>query len=318
VSRYLLDRLFQVVPLLFGITLISFFLVHLAPGDPVALLYGPDVSPEEVIRIHADWGLDRPIVVQYFMWSWRFLQGDFGRSYVDGRPALAVILERVPRTLELTLTALAFANLAGMLIGTLSAVRRGSAFDRVSSLVATTCYSIPNFWFALLLILLFAVQLRWLPTAGTSSLRGQPSLLDQLQHLVLPAFVMSLRELGRMVRFTRSSILEALSQDYIRTAHAKGARPRQVVVRHALRNALIPLITLQGLAFPQLLGGSIVVESIFAWPGIGRLAFESALQRNYTVIMGITVFIGILVIAGNLLADVGYVLTDPRIRYEVT
>jgi peptide/nickel transport system permease protein len=301
---------------LFGITLISFFLVHLAPGDPVALLYGPDLSPEDAARVHADWGLDQPVAVQYFVWSWRFLQGDFGRSYVDGRPALVVILERVPRTLELTLTALVFANLAGILVGTWSAVRRGSAFDRLSSLVATTCYSIPNFWLALLLILLFAVELHWLPTSGVSSSRGQPSLLDQLRHLVLPAFVMSLRELGRMVRFTRTSVLEALGQDYIRTAHAKGARPRRVVVRHALRNALIPLITLQGLAFPQLLGGSIVVESVFAWPGVGRLAFESALQRNYTVIMGITVFIGVLVIAGNLLADVGYVLADPRIRYE--
>jgi peptide/nickel transport system permease protein len=313
---YALRRLLGAVPLLLGISLIAFVLIRLAPGDPVGMLYGPDEPIEDIARVRASLGLDQPLPVQYLAWLRNVLRGDLGRSYSDGRPVLAVIVERVPRTLQLTLSALALALVGGLSIGALAALRRNTALDALATALATACYSIPGFWLALLLILVFSVQLRLLPSGGVGTLRGERTLRDGLAHLILPAVVLSLRELGRIVRFTRAGLLDVLESDYIRTARAKGLREHSVVWSHALRNALLPLITLLGLAVPGLLGGSIVIESVFAWPGIGRLAYEAALARNYPLIMGLTLCIGALVIIGNLLADLGYGLADPRVRLD--
>jgi len=313
--RYVPGRLLQSVPLLFIITLIAFAILHLAPGDPAALLYGTDISAEQRAQIRAAWGLDEPVPVQYLKWLGNLLRGDLGRSFVDGRPVLLVIAERIPATLQLTLSGLLIALALGLTIGIIAALRSHSPIGYISTLFATFFYSLPNFWLALLLILIFSVWLRLLPSGGIESLRGPSGLGDRLAHLVMPAFVISLREMGRLIRFTRASLMDALSQDYVRTARGKGLSMHQAAMRHALRNALIPIVTLLGLSLPQVLSSSIIVETVFGWPGMGRLIVESAFQRNYTVLMGEIVIVGLLVIVGNLLADVAYAIVDPRIRY---
>ena len=207
------------------------------------------------------------------------------------------------------------AIIAGVSVGCVAAVRPHSPVGYAANVLATLLYSIPNFWLALLLILVFSVSLRILPSAGMESLRGPTGPFDRLIHLIMPAFVISLREMGRLIRFTRASLLDVIGQDYVRTAWAKGLTLSQVTVRHALRNAMLPMVTLLGLSVPQLLSGSIVVETVFAWPGMGRLVVESAFQRNYTVLMGEIVLVGILVVIGGLLADIAYAYVDPRVRY---
>jgi peptide/nickel transport system permease protein len=314
-TRYVMGRLLQAIPLLFIISLIAFAILHLAPGDPAALLYGTDISSEQLAQIRASWGLDEPIPIQYIKWLGNLVRGDLGRSFVDGRPALVVIAERIPATLQLTLCGLLIALVFGLGVGIIAALRPHSTIGYISTFFSTLLYSLPNFWLALLLILVLSVWLRLLPSAGMESLRGSTGTLDRLSHLAMPAFVISLREMGRLIRFTRASLLDVLGQDYIRTALAKGMTTRQMIIRHALRNALIPVVTLLGLSVPQILSGSIVVETVFAWPGMGRLVVESAFQRNYTVLMGEIVMIGLLVMIGNLLADISYAAIDPRIRY---
>ena len=314
-TQYILGRLLQAIPLLFLISLIAFGILHLAPGDPATLLYEIDLTPDQLAQIRAAWGLDEPLPVQYAKWLGNLLRGDMGRSFVDGRPALLVIAERIPATLQLTLSGLLVALVLGLSVGIIAALKPHSAVGYASTFFSTFFYSLPNFLLALLLILLFSVWLKVLPSAGIESLRGETGLADRLAHLAMPAFVVSLREMGRLIRFTRASLLDVMSQDYIRTALGKGLRMRVVTLRHALRNALIPVVTLLGLSLPQLLSGAIVVETVFAWPGMGRLVVESAFQRNYTVLMGEIVMVSLLVIAGNLLADIAYAVIDPRIRY---
>ena len=314
-TRYVVGRLLQSIPLLFIISLIAFAILHLAPGDPAALLYGTDISSEQLAQIRASWGLDEPIPIQYIKWLGNLVRGDLGRSFVDGRPALVVIAERIPATLQLTLCGLLIALVFGLGVGIIAALRPHSTIGYISTFFSTLFYSLPNFWLALLLILVLSVWFRLLPSAGIESLRGPTGILDRLSHLAMPAFVISLREMGRLIRFTRASLLDVLGQDYIRTALAKGMTTRQMIIRHALRNALIPVVTLLGLSVPQILSGSIVVETVFAWPGMGRLLVESAFQRNYTVLMGEIVMVGLLVMVGNLLADISYAVIDPRIRY---
>lgn len=304
--RYLGGRLAQSCLLAAGISLVSFILIHLAPGDPAALLYGTQASQQDIAAIRQSWGLDQPLPLQYLHWVWNFLHGDFGRSLSDGRAVSDLILERLPLTLELSATSAVLAFAVGGTLGTLSGMRPGGVFDRVWQAVSLALFSMPSFWLALLLVLFVSVRLRWLPS-------GSPGGLN---HLVLPVLVLSVREMARVSRFARSSVTQAMKQDYIRTARMKGLSATAVTFRHALRNSLLPLVTLAGLALPQLLGGAVVVETVFAWPGLGRLAIESALQRNYSVIMGLTMAVGLLVIAGNLLADLGYALADPRVRLK--
>ena len=314
-TRYALGRLIQAVPLLILVTVIGFAILHLAPGDPAALLYGADLSADQLAQIRGNWGLDEPLPMQYVRWLGNLVRGDLGRSFVDGRPALEVVLERIPATLELTITGLAVAIITGLTVGSIAALRPHSAAGYLATMAATVLYSLPSFWLGLLLILVFSVLLGWLPSAGIESLRGSAGPYDRLLHLLMPAFVISLREMGRLIRFTRASLLDVLDQDYVRTAWAKGLTLTAVTRDHALRNALLPILTLLGLSVPQILSSSIVVETVFAWPGMGRLLVESAFQRNYTVLMGEIVLVGALVILGNLLADIAYAAADPRVRY---
>ena len=315
--RYSLRRMVEAVPLLAALTLLSFALLHLTPGDPAVLLYGTDLSPSELQDIRSAWGLDQPLHIQYAKWLLNLAQGNLGYSYVDGRPVLEVIAERMPATLLLTGTGLILALLIGLGIGTLAALRPGSRLDIAATFLATLLYSIPGFWLGLLLILLFSLTLGWLPSGGMESHRSASPLMDLPRHLVLPAFVISMREAGRLLRYTRAGLLDVMRQDYTRTARAKGLSESQVVLQHAWRNALIPVITLTGLSLPYLFSSSIVVETVFSWPGVGRLAFEAALQRNYSVLMGDVLIVGILVIIGNLMADLGYALVDPRVKEAV-
>jgi peptide/nickel transport system permease protein len=314
-GRYLAGRAVQSTLLLVALSLVAFAILRLAPGDPAALLYGPDATAADLAQVRSHWGLDRPLPLQYLRWLSNVLRGDLGRSLADGRPVTTTIGERLPATLLLAVAALALAMGIGVSLGIVAAARVGTFVDRILTFAATIGYSIPPFWLALLLILLLAVTWGWLPSGGIASPAGGDSPLDLMAHLVLPAAVLSLPLLAQFLRFTRASLFEALSQGYVRTARAKGLREPAVLFRHAFRNAAIPLLTLLGLAVPQLVSGSVVVETVFAWPGLGRLMVEAAFQRNYSVLMCDVLLVGGLVVFGSLVADVAYTLADPRIRY---
>jgi peptide/nickel transport system permease protein len=280
----------------------------------------PALRPDDVARLRASLGLDRPFYEWYFGWLWAVLHGDFGRSMIDGSPVISHILDRLPNTLELTITAIVIGVLISIPLGVIGALRRGSKTDHTLTVTSVAGFAVPQFWMGLMLILIFSVTLEqhglpWLPSSGAFSAYQGGDFFDRILHLILPATVLSFFYTSVWSRFIRSSMLEVLSQDYIRTARAKGMSERRVVYLHGLRNALIPLITLIGLELPGLVSGGLVVEVVFGWPGIGKLAFERALQYDYSTVMGITFFATLLVIAGNLLADVLYGVLDPRIRY---
>ena len=313
-GRIVARRLLQAVPLLVLLSLIAFALLHLAPGDPATLLYGLEATPEDLAQVRTRWGLDRPLPSQYLNWLGRVLQGDLGRSLVDGRPVAEILGERLVATLALTLAAQALALMTGVGLGIVAATHAGSGLDRGLSGLATLAYSTPSFWLGLLFILLFSVQLRWLPAGGLTSAAGPLSLPDLLRHLILPTIVLALPLFAQFLRYSRTGLLEELHEGYVRAARAKGLSERAVLVRHALRNAALPLITVVGLSVPQALSGSAVIEMVFAWPGLGRLMVEAAFQRNYSVLMGDILLVGLLVVLGSLLADLCYVLADPRIR----
>jgi peptide/nickel transport system permease protein len=318
-SNYVLRRLIQSLPLLLGITLIAFTIQHLAPGDPAWAILGPQLDrlrPEQLERIRVAWGVDQPVHIQYVKWLGNLLHGDFGRSFADGRPVLTVIAERVPATLALTGSALLLALLISIPVGAISALRQYSLFDQVATVFTLIFYSIPSFWLALLMILVFAVALGWLPSAGMRTFSADRSSLDLLKHLVLPCIALATHQTAHLVRYTRSQMLEVLHEDFVRTARSKGLTENTVAVRHVLRNALLPLVTILGLSLQELFGGTIIIETIFAWPGIGRLGYEAALGRNYTVLMGTILVSGSLIVIGNLVADIMYAWADPRIRLE--
>jgi peptide/nickel transport system permease protein len=313
-GQYLIKRLLQMIPLLLGITIVVFLLVNAVPGNPVAeLSLNPGVRAEDIARIKHSLGLDQPLYKRYFVWLGNLLHGDLGTSMVSHRSVAKEIMARLPNTLKLTIAAFLLALCFSIPVGIYSAVKRNTPFDHIATIFSVAGVSIPNFWFGLLLILLFAVKLRWFPSGGTASI-GNGSLLDQLHHLILPAFSLAIVELASWTRYMRGQMLEVIRQDYIRTATAKGLQERVVIFRHALRNALLPLITLFGLSIPNFFSGALIVETIFSWPGIGRLTYDSAVGRDYTMIMGTVLLSAVLVILGNLFADVGYSLLDPRIK----
>jgi peptide/nickel transport system permease protein len=320
-AKYVLKRLLAAIPVLLGVTILTFLVMHATAGNYVpGLAYNPDLKPADIARIKADLGLDRPIWIQYLSWFGGILHGDFGRSLIDGSPVSSHIIERLPNTLELTITAILLGVLISIPLGVSGALRRGGKLDNFFTVVATTGFAVPQFWLGLVLILFFSVQLHawglpWLPSSGAYSAFNGGDPLDRLLHLIMPAVVLSFFYLSVWSRFVRSSMVEVLSQDYVRTARAKGMPERRVVYQHALRNAVIPLVTLVGLELPALVSGGLVVEVVFGWPGVGRLLYERALQLDYTTVMGITTFAALLVVLGNLLADVLYAVLDPRIRY---
>ena len=313
VSREIAARLAQSIILLLLVSVAVFVLLRLTPGDPGMLMYGIQASPEDLSQLRQRWGLDEPIHLQYLKWLANAVRGDLGWSYVDGRAVTQVVLERVPATLLLTVSALLFSTVAGSALGILAALRRRTRIDEACGLVATLCYSSPSFWLGLLAVLVFSVSLGWLPSGGMRSPGQEASAPDLAAHLVLPAVILGIREAGRIGRVVRTSLVAAAEQDYARTAIAKGLGPLAVMCRHLLRNALLPLISLIGVAIPGLLSGAVVVETVFGWPGLGRLAIQAALQRDYPVLMGEVVIVACLALLGSLLADIATVAADPRI-----
>jgi peptide/nickel transport system permease protein len=313
-ARYIANRLMQAMLLLLIVSALGFAILHLAPGGPLSqFAVSSQMTAEDLDRITKQLGLDRPLPIQYLDWFGRMLRGDWGQSYRDGDAVLSIIGSHLGATLELMVTASIIAILLGCWIGVLGALRRYSLFDQLATVGAMVALSIPTFWFGLVAIYLFSVTLGWLPSGNRETI-GNGSLPDLLHHLVAPALVLALVETAMWARFMRSSMLDVINQDYIRTARAKGLPEWRIVTLHALRNALLPMITVAGLQFPTLLGGALVTETVFTWPGMGRLFLDSIGYRDYPVVMGILMFSASMVLVGSLLADILYAVIDPRIR----
>ncbi len=319
---YIFKRLIMMIPVLIGITIISFLIIHLAPGKPTDILteLNPKMTPEARQRLEEYYGLDKPIYVQYLMWLKRVIKLDFGNSFsTDRRPVMEKISERLPITILINLLSIILILITSIPIGIYSAVRQYSLFDKVMTVFVFIGFAMPTFWLALLLMILFGVQLGWLPISGLTSLGYEAlplsgKLIDWTSHLILPVFVSAFGGLAGFSRYMRSNMLEVIRQDYITTARAKGLPETKVIYRHALRNALLPVITILGLSVPGLIGGSVIFETIFAIPGMGQLFYQGVLMRDYPLIMGILVIGAFLTLVGNLLADICYALVDPRIR----
>ena len=319
---YLIKRLILMVPLLIGITLISFLVIHLAPGSPidVATDLNPKATAEVKARMRAIYGLDQPLHVQYWHWLRRLSVLDFGNSFSqDGRRVADKILERLPITIFINIASLVLIFFIAVPIGVLSATYQHSLFDKATTVFVFVGFAVPHFWLALLLMILFGVHLGWLPISGLKSLNYEylpvsVQVWDRISHLILPIFISAFGGLAGLSRYMRSNMLEVIRQDYITTAKAKGLSPRKVIFKHALRNALLPVITILGLSIPGLIGGSVIFETIFAIPGMGQLFYASVMARDYPVIMGILVIGAVLTLVGNLIADLSYALADPRIR----
>ena len=320
--QYLLKRLLMMVPLLLGITLISFVVIHLAPGEPTDMQtdLNPEASVELKERLRAQYDLDKPLLVQYGKWLGRLAQLDFGDSFSQDRhPVLDKILERLPITILINLLSILLILAVSVPIGVLAATRRNSLFDRLTTIFVFVGFATPSFWLALLLMDYLGVQLGLFPIAGIKSLGHEylgwaEQIWDRVHHLILPVFVSAFGGLAGFSRYMRSNMLEVVRQDYILTARAKGLAERAVIYKHALRNALLPVITILGLSVPGLIGGSVIFETIFAIPGMGKLFYDGVMMRDYPLIMGILVMGAILTLVGNLIADLSYALADPRIR----
>jgi peptide/nickel transport system permease protein len=315
-SIYIARRLVLMIPLLFGISIVSYAVISFAPGDPARLLADPErVTAAQLAAAREQMGLNDPLPIQYLKTMRSLATGDL-RSFKSHRPVLDMIGERLPTTLTLTVLALICSVVFGLTIGIVQALRPYSRLDDAGTLVSLFGFAVPDFWLALTLISIFAVRLDWLPASGIRPPQTDGwNPRDVAPHLVLPTLVLSASTMAGMARYTRSAMLEALGQDFVRLARAKGLRERQVVARHALRNSLLPVITLLGFYVPFLLGGAVVVETIFALPGVGRLTLDAVASRDYPVLLTINVLGALTVLVGNLLADIGYALADPRIRY---
>ncbi|MGQ9677339.1 MAG: ABC transporter permease [Chloroflexota bacterium] len=316
-SAYIIRRLIQAVPLLVGLSILAFSIMHMAPGGPMAVYAeNPTITEADLKRIEHALGLDQPLHIQYVKWVSGIARGDWGYSYRTGKPVTELVMERIPNTLQLMVLAYGIAAILGIGVGIIGAVKRYSFFDYVATTGAMIALSIPTFWFGLMVIYLFSVELGWIPSGGMYTLGTVPTLVDRIHHIVAPAVVLGLVMVATWSRYTRNTMLEVLSQDYIRTARAKGLRERVVLLGHALRNALIPLITLLGLYIPHLFSGALVTETVFSWPGIGRLYLDSLNNRDYPVIMALLMVTAFLVLVSNLLADILYGVADPRIRHQ--
>ncbi len=303
-QRYLAQRLLLSIPVVLGVTMLVFAILFLTPGDPVRTMAGMRASEERVQEIRTQLGLDRPWPEQYVRWLGRVVQGDLGVSIAAKRPVAQLIREQLPFTLRLTLTAFTLGTLMGIILGVLSAVRPRGWLDQVITYTSLFWFSIPNFWLALMLILIFGLWLRWTPISGHQAQSA----------LILPALTLALPQMGALSRLVRAEMLETLKDEYIKTAHAKGLHPAWVYYRHALRNALIPVAVLLFLSVPWLLGGTVVIETIFAWPGVGRLMYQALTQKDFPVVQGMLLIIAITTVLANLLGDIVTAMLDPRIR----
>lgn len=321
--HFLIRRLFLMIPLLLGISLLSFGILKLAPGDPASLNVNLNakIDPGYITKLRQAYGLNDPVYLQYWHWLKGMARLDFGNSFKDNRPVLSVIGERFPATLLLSGLSEILLFLVAVPLGVAAAYYQGKWLDRFVTVFSFVGFAMPTFWLALMLMLVFGVQLGWFPVSGMQDIAAPympwyRQVGDLAWHLVLPLAVTTFGGLASVSRYARTSMLEVIRQDYIRTARAKGLSEFQVIFKHALRNALIPIVTLVGLSLPALIGGSTIIETIFSWPGMGRLNYEAITSLNYPLVMGIGVISAILTLLGNLLADLGYALLDPRIRYD--
>ncbi len=312
-GAFLIRRLVQSVVLLLIVTFLTFILIHQAPGGP-SILLSPDIPPNEAERISESLGLNDPILVQYVRWLGGMARLNFGNSYQQTRPVTTVIAQRLPPTLILAGASLLVALLVAIPLGILAAVRRNSVFDHVATMLSLFGVAVPVFWYGLMLIIICGVWLRILPSGGLADDPSQFDLVDRVRHLILPTLVLGTTAMAQFTRYMRSGMVAVLQDDYVRTARAKGLAERTVLLRHAFRNALIPVITIVGVVIPRLIGGAAITEKVFSYPGMGSLAVDSAFQRDYPVVMGVTLLVGVAVIAGNLLTDLMYGWVDPRIR----
>lgn len=320
-TAYIVRRLLQMIPLLFGVTLITFVIIN-AAGSPLSdLEFNPRVKPADIERIRHNLGLDEPLYKRYFVWISNVARGDLGYSLINFKPVHTRILEVLPNTLLLSGLSALIALLFAIPIGIYAAVNRNSLFDRLASILAVAGFAIPTVWLGLMLIILFSVKFReWgyfsFPVGGVRDLRGSGGFGDRVEHMVLPITALAIPQMAGWIVYIRSAMLEVIRQDFIRTASAKGLTARSVLYSHAFRNALLPLITLVGLSIPDLFAGSLIVENVFAYPGMGRLAVTAIGDKDHTLVLGTTLFFGFLVIVGNLIADILYVVVDPRIRFD--
>lgn len=312
---FIFRRLLQAVPLVIGVSLIAFALMHLAPGGPLAVYtLNPTIQAQDIERIKIILGLDQPLHVQYAKWATGMFTGHWGFSFFGGRPVLDIILERFPATLILMGSALSVAIILGLGIGILGAVKRYSIFDTLATSGALVALSFPTFWFGLMAIFIFAINLRWLPSGGMYEFGEEGNILSLLRHLVLPTMVLALVITATWSRYTRSAFLEVMNQDFMRTARAKGEPQSARLLRHAFPNAAKPLVALLGVELPFLFSGALVTETIFGWPGMGRLFVDSLNMKEYPILMGLMMFTALFVIFGNLLADIAIAAMDPRVR----
>jgi len=321
--RYIAQRLIQIIPILLGITIISFAVIHLAPGKPTDLMIqlNPKIDLEAREKLTQIYGFDKPLHVQYLNWLKKIVRFDFGRSFVDNRPVIDKILERLPITILINVLAMLVIFIFSIPIGIKSAVTRGSLFDRTTTIFVFVGFAMPSFWLALILMSFFGVRLGILPVSGIMSLDFENftlfhKLIDIMRHLLLPVIVAGFGGLAGVSRYMRQSMLNVISQDYVRTARAKGLSEKIVIYKHALKNALLPIITILGLSIPGLISGSVILETIFSIPGMGRLMVESVFTRDFNTIMAGLVISALLTLAGNLIADITYAYIDPRIRYK--
>ncbi len=309
-----LSKLLKFIPLLLGISLVSFFMIHLAPGDPTQIFISPQVKPEDLAIIKENLGLNKPLIIQYLIWLKNIFQCNWGYSFITGQPVFTMIAERIPATLLLMGSSFILTFLITIPLGIFSALKKGTLWDTLITLLAFAGMSMPTFWLAMLFILFFALQLGWFPTSGMTDFSGNP--FSVVSHLVLPVTVLTLGSLAGLIKYQRNSMLQVLDQLYIKSARARGLPEKTVIWKHALKNSLIPIITIIGLSLPGLFGGAVITEQIFGWPGMGSLGIQAIFQRDYPLIMGEIMFSSILIILGNQLADFLYTLVDPRIRYE--
>ena len=315
--NFILRRLIYAIPTLIGISIITFVIVRMSPGDPIRLFtFGQrDITGEDIERLRHAYGLDKPLPLQYVDWLIAVVQLNFGQSFIYHQDAFQLLLTRVPATLQLAIVALALQLLIGVPLGVIAALKRGTWLDGVIRVFGVAGHALPAFWLGLVLIIVFAVGLRWLPSQGILSVgKDVWDLPDRLRHILLPAFVLSLTGIANYSRILRTETLDVLSQDFVRTAHAKGLHERTVVFVHALRNALIPVVTALGGILAALVGGALVVEQVFSWPGVGQFTFQAAIAKDYPIVQAATMFVSVLLVVSYLLRDIAYALVDPRIK----
>lgn len=315
-KKYLIKRFIISFVVLFFITFFSYMIINFAPGDPATLYVSPDATEEQIQQVRESLGLDKPLMIRYVFWLKEMLKGNLGNSFATRRPVTNILLERMEPTLILMGTSLVVAYLVAIPLGIYSAVKQNTWIDYLITGTSILGVSIPNFFFGLFLIYIFAVQLRWLPTGGMQELGSSGEFLERVRHLILPVAVIASTISANMIRYVRSSMIDIFGENYLRTAKAKGLKPIQIIFRHGIRNAFVPIITIIASDIPKLIGGAIVTEQIFQWPGLGALTVTSIQSRDYNVLMAITLMSAVAVLSANMLMDVFYAIADPRIRYS--